>query len=66
MTNNKTSVDVISILEQFEGSMVNFVPVVASYYSALIKNNISPDLAAKLVIEWHNLFWTMHFNQGNK
>lgn len=67
MTNKDTTpIDMLSLLEQFEGSMVNFAPIVASYYGALIKNNIPPDLAAKLTIEWHNLFWAMHFNLGKK
>ncbi len=68
MADNKKEVplNIISLLEQFESSVVNFAPIVSSYYNALVQDGAPPELAAKLVIEWHNLFWAMRFNQDKK
>lgn len=60
---DKTPVDVLSNLEQFESLITNFAPIVGSYYIALWTNGVPPELAAKLTVEWHNLFWVMHLNQ---
>ncbi len=36
--------------------------VVAAYYHALIAENMRPDDALSIALDWHSVFWSAHFD----
>lgn len=64
MAEKSNPTNIVSILEQFEAHVVNLAPILGGYYKNMVKNGIPPTLAEQLVMDWHHIFWTCQFSQG--
>ena len=56
--NSKLDPDaMLALFDQFETTISNFAPIIATYYSKLVAEGVPPDLAEELTLEWHRIFW---------
>lgn len=50
--------NILAELEQFETQAASFATVTATYYQELIKNKVTPELADKLTLDFHHIWWS--------
>jgi len=56
--NNKLGpIEVQQQLSQYDAMIANIAPIVGTYYTRLIENDIPDDLAYQLVLDWHSIWW---------
>lgn len=49
---NELPLNILAELEQIEATLVNFAPILASFYQALLKANVPDTLACQLVSDY--------------
>jgi hypothetical protein len=57
--NNKQTVDPLHAFDQMQAHSKNIVILIADYYRELIKENIPPDLAFKLTVDFQMMLWSI-------
>lgn len=53
----KTPLGLVLQFDQMGAVMQDYAQVIAAYYAALIENKMPPELAQKLTMEWHQIYW---------
>ena len=48
----KLPINILSELEQAEATLVNLAPILASFYQALLKENVPDELARQLIRDY--------------
>lgn len=61
MTEDKTSGDLVSLIEQVSGIANQIAMVEGGYFRELLSNGVPYDLACDLVRDWHNMYWQKQF-----
>ena len=61
---NMTEGDLIAQLDQLATQFENMAELLATYYKSLIAKGVCDDLAQKLVLEFHHLWWLRVLNQS--
>lgn len=65
MNEKQPTIDVITQFEQVDQMLANSAGLCGTYYMSLIKNNVPPELAIQLVLDWHKDFWLKILQGGS-
>ena len=55
-------IDMLTAFDQTDQTLANTAALCGTYYIALVSNKVPPDLAFKLVLDWHKDFWLQMLN----
>lgn len=64
MSKKKTPIDIVSRIRQMETLTADVAIIFASYYKALINNDVPENLAKELTLAYHDIWWSEVMDGG--